>query len=624
MKMMHPAREGQLRGSTSERDPLWRLHNLLPLLLALLAYGLAAVLLFQNASHFEGDEPHYQLMAGSLCRDGDADLANNYRAQDYLSYFPHASLEPHALDYRGNGELRSVHGLGLPLLLIIPHCILGHPYWARLEMAVLAALASWSIFLTIRDWTKRPRLAYATWAAVTFTMPMWTFASQVYPDVAAALGVAIALQLFLSRPLSNAKALGIGLVLALLPWLHIRFAVLSLLIVISTAVTLRRARRNWKAFACLLWPVAISGLLWMWNSYVWYGGILPQAGYQPWFQQVESFTWDRVYLAMTSLVLGREFGLIPYAPIYLLALVGMVMMVLHRKKVPLAPLIWLLGYILAVVLSQAAYRMDQGYSFPARMLLPITPLLAMPLAYSLWRARWLRILGLVLFVISVIISVQGLLQPYKAFANQSGLGELPLLRPVQGIYPALQDTPLDLEFDLSETAHYPGELTHDQTTGAQVILADPQVDEPGYMAFGPYSAFQTGQYIATIGLGRGEADASAVVASIDVVADGGRRVLAGRDIYAHEFSPGPQPQAFSLSFSTRDTWPIEVRVYYTGQSRLWLQSVTIRPLTGVRTTSYPGLPIVVGWGLVVVIIGLLAARSAGPRHIESAFDDEHR
>jgi hypothetical protein len=617
MKARHPTDNSQEELSYIKREASWRHRaSLVPLFLALLAYGLAAVLEFRNMHHFDGDEPHYVLMAESLCRDGDADLRNNYEAQNYLAFFPRQDFKPHAYDYRGNGELRSVHSVGLPILLILPHCIFGHPYWARIEMALLAALASWSIFVTIRDWTKDPRLAYATWAFITFTMPMWVFAPQVYPDVVAVLAVAVALQLFLSRHLTLGKVLGLGLIVSLLPWLHARFTVLSLLIVTTTGVRLIRARIGWKAYVCLSLPPAISGLLWMWNSYVWYGGILPNAGYGPWSQYARLFWWDRVYNSLANLALGREFGLVTYAPVYLLALVGLVMMVVHRQRVIVAPLTWLLGYVLAVVLSQSVYQIDQGYSFPARMLLPATPLLALPLAYSIWRARWLRIVGLALFLVSMAMSVQSLVHPYQAIANQNGVSELPLLKSVQRIYPALQYILQETEVDLTRTDRLTGRLAYDQMTDSPVVLADPLTDEPGLIILGPYLAFQTGQYIATVALSSRDANPTAVVAHIDIVADEGNRVLADRQAYAHEFLDGSQPRAFSLPFFTKDTWPIRVRIYYAAQSRLSVHSIHIAPQTRSPSDPCADLPIVLGWLLLVLIFGLLAAGRTGPTNME--------
>ncbi len=616
-------RESQAQVSATGRDAFWRrLLTVVPLLLALLAYGIAAVLLFRNMRHFEGDEPHYVLIAESLCRDGDVDLRNNYKAQHYLKFYPRANLDPHAYEYRANGSLRSDHGLGLPILLILPHCVLGHPYWARLEMAALTALASWSIFLTIRDWTRSSRLAYATWAAVTFTVPMWTLAPQLYPDVVAVLGVAVALQLFVSRPLTPGKTLGIGLVVVLLPWLHVRFIVLSLLITMTTVVKLLRARAGWKTFAYLLLPAAIGGLLWMWNSYVLYGGILPSASYQYRSQNIVTFSWDRLYVALADIALGREFGLLAYAPVYLIALIGLVMMILRRETSVVAPLIWLLGYTLTVTLSQAVYQAGWGYYFPARLLLPAIPLLAIPLAYAIWHTRWLRIAGLALFLISMAISVQSLLQPYRALADQNGVSELPLLRHVQGILPALQDIRKSAEVDLSRTGGDTGQLLYDPSTDSQIILADPLGDDQGLVVSGPILAFQTGPYSATFTLGSSEADPSAIVARIELVADEGERILTSRDLHAHEFPADSETRSFSLSFFTRDTWPTEARVFFTGRSRLSLHSIAIMPQTELSSPSYPGFPLVVGWTIFVIAAGLLAARPRRSAGIEPTTNEE--
>ena len=101
------------------------------MILALVAYEAAAGLQLQR-TEFVGDEPHYLLIAHSLCYDHDADLKNNYDAHDYASFYPYPVLESHGHDYRGDGVLHSQHNVGLPFLLAIPYCLLGEPDWARL------------------------------------------------------------------------------------------------------------------------------------------------------------------------------------------------------------------------------------------------------------------------------------------------------------------------------------------------------------------------------------------------------------------------------------------------------------------------------------------------------------
>ena len=73
--------------------------------------------------HITGDEPHYLLIATSLLRDGDLDVLNNYRDKHYQPFYPYHlgdARQPedmHAL-YGPSRGLYSKHGVGLPLLLL--------------------------------------------------------------------------------------------------------------------------------------------------------------------------------------------------------------------------------------------------------------------------------------------------------------------------------------------------------------------------------------------------------------------------------------------------------------------------------------------------------------------------
>lgn len=595
--MNSPTRRAKLR----QRISLW-----MPLILALIAYEAAASLQLQR-TEFVGDEPHYMLIAHSLCYDHDADLKNNYEARDYASFYPYPVLESHGHDYRGNGVLHSQHNVGLPLLLTIPYCLLGEPDWARLEMAFLTALASWSIFLLARSWTKRDDVAWVTWAAATFTSPLWTMAPQLYPDTAAILGVAIALLLLNSPSLSNGKLLVLGLVVAWLPWLNVRLALLSLLIIATAVRKLRRSRPHWKQWVFLIVLPSISGVVWLWISYAWYGSLLPSAIYTPVVADIP-FSWERLYVALVDLGLGREFGLLTYAPIYWIALVGLVVMASRREKAMWVPVIWLIVHIAFLALSQAMAAQGPGYTFPARMMVPIIPLLAIPLAYAILHNRWLRIVGAGLFLVSVVISIQSLLYPYTALADRNGFSELPFLDKLQAAYPALQFTTPSIDLDLSTIFRQTGQLVCRQDNPC-IIRATPGIDEPGVMAFGPYQRLVSGQYKATFSLDAARVDPSALVARIDVAAGQGKRILAQQDIYARDFVTGDGYQPFSLSFTTRDIWQVEFRVYFTGQAKLRLQAIQINPQHApAAPRAYPGLPLVVAWGASVIVAGAIAAR----------------
>ena len=63
-----------------------------------------------------GDEPHYLVIAQSLWRDGDLKIENNHTRRDYSEYFA-PDLEPHYLTRGADGEIYSIHPIGMPVLI---------------------------------------------------------------------------------------------------------------------------------------------------------------------------------------------------------------------------------------------------------------------------------------------------------------------------------------------------------------------------------------------------------------------------------------------------------------------------------------------------------------------------
>lgn len=74
--------------------------------------GLAAWKLTGTALFPSGDEPHYLVIAQSLWRDGDLEIENNHQRGDYREYYPD-DLEPHYLTRGKNGEIYSIHPIGV-------------------------------------------------------------------------------------------------------------------------------------------------------------------------------------------------------------------------------------------------------------------------------------------------------------------------------------------------------------------------------------------------------------------------------------------------------------------------------------------------------------------------------
>ena len=153
--------------------------------LGLLLFGIYAATIGLDAfgdSEYAGDEPHYLLAAQSIVDDHDIDVKNQYAARSYDLYYPYA-LDKHGKET--NGFLHEPHGVGFPLLIAPAYAhrrgegrraVPGRPGRAA-DGADLPAGAEvvpdpWALGATLAVGVSPPFLAYAT---------------AVYPELTAAL-----------------------------------------------------------------------------------------------------------------------------------------------------------------------------------------------------------------------------------------------------------------------------------------------------------------------------------------------------------------------------------------------------------------------------------------------------
>jgi len=99
---------------------LWR--RLRPLVSPLVIFMASAIAFGAVASRMTdtplfpgGDEPHYLVITQSLLRDRDLKIENNHRREDYREYF-NGSLKPDYLALGKDGQIYSIHPVGLPVL----------------------------------------------------------------------------------------------------------------------------------------------------------------------------------------------------------------------------------------------------------------------------------------------------------------------------------------------------------------------------------------------------------------------------------------------------------------------------------------------------------------------------
>jgi hypothetical protein len=420
----------------------------------LVVYGLSIPRVLAYTEPPIGDQPHYLLTTISLVEDHDIDELNNYN--DSASYNRIYAADD-SLDFRGisvpyplragnhvvskpteSGEAwYSKHGLGLPLL-IAPGWVLGQTLTPILhglttnggggwpgtvfEVGLLGALLAVQVYLLAWDITHRRLVALIVWAALSFSNPLMTHSMLIFPEIPSALLTIYAFRrLRLGWP-HNAwwQLVLVGLCVGYLPWLQSRFLpmVVGLLLFTihqfrtwqSTATDLPRGGgtlavrllRRVAPVANVVTPVVVStvllGLYYLELS----GRPLPNTeSYEGFFVPALDAhghptigDWPAVLAAAVGLLVDQQWGLLIYAPVYLLTFAGAV--ALWRAPAMRTTLVGLAVITLPYFFLLADFRVWWGgWSPPARYFTPIAPLLAAPLAQSLvvlWQSKSYRLI----------------------------------------------------------------------------------------------------------------------------------------------------------------------------------------------------------------------------------------
>lgn len=380
--------------------------------LALAVYGVAA---WQVAPSVPGgDEPHYLIITQSLLQDGDLKIENNHRAGDYRPYFAGDLSKP---DYRKrgrNGEIYSIHAPGLPALIAPAFAAAGyHGVVVFLLLAAASASAlAWHLAWLV---TGRIDAAWFGWAAASLGTSAIFHSFTVYPDGAGALivltGVWALLRADRDARSGDERVLPWvlhGAALALLPWIHTRFALLAgslgALVLLRLGTNRNPAA---KAVGFLVVP-ALSALGWVGFFISVYGTPDPSVPYAG-----EEGSVQFIPGGLAGLLFDQRFGLLAYSPVLVCAFAGLVRMVRERplRRLGLELLFVLVPYLLAVTHFAMWWG---GTSAPARFLVPMLPLLAIPAAAA-WaglrrptaRAAAAGALAVTLFTAAALVFVDG-------------------------------------------------------------------------------------------------------------------------------------------------------------------------------------------------------------------------
>lgn len=379
---------------------------------SVLVYGLLAPWIVKTLP-MAGDEPHYLLITHSILVDGDLDLRNNYEQKDYRSF--HAGrLRP-----QGSEESVSAHGVGFPWLLLPGYALAGR-LGATWVVALLAALLSVNLYWFALELSGSPKASLQAWAFCAFTIPIVAYAHQLFPEIAAALGTLYAYRQFRAHPFPSVGRL-LGGVVATFAVAFVKARYAPITVALWIYVLSRRAGdRTWVArwaLACLALLVSLPLIDWL----AFDGFLMLRKFGTPieWLYLLRPNLFHLV--GPLGLLFDQKTGLLIYSPVYLIAFVGLTLLLRDRK--PDGLVISLVGLTyLYLLIAHAQDGWHGEFSPSPRYLVVVLPLLAGPMAVALIRCRGraFHVTRTILAAYSLLMATTLLVVPRWRFRAKTG------------------------------------------------------------------------------------------------------------------------------------------------------------------------------------------------------------
>ncbi|MEM7274228.1 MAG: hypothetical protein AAF547_14185 [Actinomycetota bacterium] len=353
------------------------------LLIWLVTFAVGLVGLDARATYgarVSADEPQYLMTALSLAEDFDLDVSDEIEEELYLP-FHEIGLNTQTIDLDDDGQRISPHDPLLPLVLA-PAMGLGG--WAAAK-AMLAAIAGLTAVATAWVAVRRFGITVGTATVGTIALfanpPLTAYATQVYPEMPAALATIIGLGAVLGiqrNPGDGDGRIPVGpvvvavLAIIALPWLSVKYVPVAGVIGLGLLLRLDRIER--RAAVRTTAVLAVSGALYL---------LLHQRIYGGWtvYAAGDHFV-DGEFLVVGSnpdyfgrsrrlagLLIGRFFGLAPWAPVYLLLPAAVGAFARRGREVILALAVLATGWGVATWIALTMH----GWWWPGRQVVVVLP-----------------------------------------------------------------------------------------------------------------------------------------------------------------------------------------------------------------------------------------------------------
>jgi hypothetical protein len=391
-------------------------HQLSLIVICGLLFGLTALIYVGLGILPTGDEPHYLIISQTLLKYHSLNMMLDYTHRDYLQFYP-IPIDPH-VTYNEHRQLLPLHSIGAPLLWLLPFALLGR-LGAVWFIALVTVLVILTLYRLLRLLEISETVSFRVCLAYAVASPFYIYAHLSFVEPIGALACVYGVRVLLQEKLSWRELTASSILLGILPWVHIRLALLEIplfFLLLYRIYRLYRFRR-WQYYVAYLLPVVVLFVALEIYSYQVWGTLNPAAnqinGNSKPFEVVP-------FMGMVGMLFDQEHGILPNFPIFLFLLLG-ILLTLKRRFV---------GYHLLVLLVSLPYivactsfrHWSGGWCPPGRFILVLLPLYAFYLAYALEHmdTAWSRVIWKVSFWYGFIYCVLSLLPPHNGFTAEDG------------------------------------------------------------------------------------------------------------------------------------------------------------------------------------------------------------
>jgi len=342
-----------------------------------------------------GDEPHYLSVSSTLIRHQSI-----YIDDFFLDDIPDPNLKfPNYFysDYEKNcyptlwhgykttnNKCVPHHNLGLSVLLI-PSYLLGGVFGSLTFMILISSLTSIVFFRFIKKITHKDIAIFAT-LLISFGTIFFSFYDRVYPEPIAALILISSFYLFFSERICVYKYALIGIIIGLLPFFKYSFLIPAAIVVIFFVIFSLKDRNYRRTLLIVLPFLLVLGVFFYHIALIYEdtsqgaGGAL-SGRTSLLLESIESETLlDKTLKGLASNLFSRNYGLMIFSPLLMLAIFGTKQIWTVNKRIALLTYVLVLTFIVA---QSQAFPFAAGFSIPSRYFVFLIPIMGIWLALLL-------------------------------------------------------------------------------------------------------------------------------------------------------------------------------------------------------------------------------------------------